>query len=66
MRHLLSRAVSWLVGRVCRALLRAFVTGLVFVTCMLLALSYMGVRLPDAFELLDTVESVRQLSKILS
>lgn len=66
MRHLLFRLCAGLVRLVCRAALRAFVTGLVFAACLLLALSYLGVPLPDPYELLEQIESVSQLSKILS
>ncbi len=65
-RHLLFRMVAGGAGYVCRAALRAVITGLVFAACLLLAMSYVGVRLPDAFELLDKIESVSQLSKVLS
>ena len=66
MRHLLFRLFSGLVGHVCRAALRAVITGLIFTACLLFALSHLGVPLPDPFELLEQLGSVSQLSKILS
>lgn len=66
MRNHLSRLCAGLVNYVCRAALRAVITGLIFTTCLLLALSYLGVPLPDPYELLEQIESVSQLTKILS
>lgn len=66
MRHRLFRLCAGLVSYVCRAALRAFITGLIFTTCLLFTLSYLGVPLPDLSELLEQFESVSQLSKILS
>ena len=66
MRHLPFRLCAGLVRLVCRAALRAFITGLIFTTCLLFTLSYLGVPLPDPYELLEQFESVSQLSKILS
>ncbi|HWW74894.1 MAG TPA: hypothetical protein VNZ44_05815 [Pyrinomonadaceae bacterium] len=51
---------------VCRAVLRAVVTGLILTTCLMVALAYMGVRLPDLNEMLDRFESVSRLADILS
>lgn len=66
MRHFLSRIFAGLVRHACRAVLRAAVTSLIFTTCLLFTLSYLGVPLPDPYELLEQIESVSQLSKILS
>ena len=66
MGNLLLSLCTGLVSFVCRVALRAFVTGLIFTTCLLFALSYLGVPLPDPSELLEQIESVSQLSKILS
>ena len=49
-----------------RAALRAFVTGLIFTTCLAAAAAYLGVPLPSPSELLERFESVSQLSRILS
>ena len=65
-RHHPFRLCAGIVRRVSRAALRAFVTCLIFTACMLLALSHLGVPLPDLSELLEQFESVSQLSKILS
>lgn len=66
MRHLPFRIAAGVVRCACRAAMRAVITGLVFTACLLVALSYMGVPLPDASDLLDKIESVSQLSRILS
>ena len=63
MRHRLFFLVGVLVRFVCRAVLRAVVTSLVFALCLWAASSYLGVRLPDPYELL---EGVSKLSGILS
>jgi len=55
-----------LVRHVCRAALRAFITALVFMTCTVAALAYLGVPLPDADELMERFESISQLARILS
>ena len=61
-----SRLALSLLRHVCRAALRAFITALVFMTCTLAALSYMGVPLPSLDELLERFESISQLARILS
>ena len=61
-----SRLAAALVRLVCRALLRAAITGLVFTLCVTAALAYMGVPLPDPRELPDWFESVSKLARILS
>ena len=61
-----SRLFVALVRHVCRAALRALITALIFMTCTLAALAYLGVPLPDADELLERFESVAQLARILS
>ena len=66
MRHLLFRVLAGLARHVGRALARAAVTGLVFAVGLWAAHRYAGVPLPDASDLLDKIESVSQLSKILS
>jgi hypothetical protein len=49
-----------------RAALRTVLTGLIFMACLTAALSYLGVPLPDPFEMLEWLGSVTQLSEILS
>lgn len=66
MRQRLFRLCAGLVRFVCREALRAFVTCLIFTACVWGAMSYLGVPVPDVYELLEKVESVSELSKILS
>jgi len=66
MRFRPSRLAAALVRLVCRAALRALITGLIFTICLTAALAYLGVPLPDPRELPDWFESVSQLSKLLS
>ena len=66
MRLRLSRLALALVRHVGRALFQALITVLVFITCTVAALTYLGVPLPDADELLERFESVSQLARILS
>ncbi len=49
-----------------RAALRAVVTVLIFAACLTATLSYLGLPLPDPYELLERIGSVSQLAKILS
>ena len=66
MRFRPSRLLAALARYICRAVLRAVVMGLIFTTCLLFALAYLGVPLPSLDELLERFESVSQLAKILS
>ncbi|HEX8558999.1 MAG TPA: hypothetical protein VF668_12900 [Pyrinomonadaceae bacterium] len=61
-----SRLLAALARSVRRAALRAVITGLIFVACLLATLSYLGLPLPDAHDLLERFESVSQLSRALS
>ena len=61
-----SRLLKALARSVCRAALRAVITGLLLTTCLMFALAYMGVPLPSLDELLERFESVSQLARILS
>ncbi|MET0622331.1 MAG: hypothetical protein ABW250_05070 [Pyrinomonadaceae bacterium] len=49
-----------------RAALRAVITFLVFAACLTATLSYLGLPVPDPYELLERIGSVSQLAKILS
>ena len=49
-----------------RAALRAVITVLIFTTCLAATLSYLGIPLPDPYELLERIGSVSQLARILS
>lgn len=55
-----------LARRLWRAALRAFVTGLVFAVCLLVALRLTGVTVPGPAELFDKFEGVSRLAEILS
>ena len=66
MRYRPPRLLVALVRHVCRAALRAFITALVFMTCTVAVLAYLGVPLPDADELMERFESISQLARILS
>lgn len=49
-----------------RAALRAAITVLIFAACLTATLSYLGLPVPDPYELLERIGSVSQLAKILS
>ena len=66
MRHRFPRLVAAFVRLVCRLTLRAVVAGLIFTTCLLAALAYVGAPLPDLYELLEGFEGVSRLAEILS
>jgi hypothetical protein len=66
MRYRPSRLFVALVRAICRAALRAFVTGLILTTCLMVTLAYLGVRMPDLDEMLERFESVSRLADILS
>ena len=66
MRYGPARHFAALARFILRAVLRAVITGLVMTFCVAAALSYLGIPLPDLSEMLDRVESVSQLAKILS
>jgi hypothetical protein len=50
----------------CVAILRAVITSVVFVTCAMVLLHYLGVPVPGPSELLDKFEALGELSRILS
>ena len=60
------RLFSAFVRHVCRAALRAAVTGLIFLICLTAASAYLGVPLPGLDEVLERFEGVSQLARILS
>lgn len=62
----LGRLVGTLMSRVCLAVLRAIIAGVVFTTCMMVVLHYLGVPVPGPSELIDKFESVGRLANILS
>ena len=66
MRDRVIRLLSTAARRLCRAALRAVVTGIVFVLCLAAASAYLGLPVPVPQELLEKFESVSQLADILS
>ena len=66
MKHRPSHLLMALARFVCRAALRAVVTGVILTTCVTAALAYLGVPLPDVYELLEKFESVSGVARILS
>ncbi|HEX8500916.1 MAG TPA: hypothetical protein VF659_10025 [Pyrinomonadaceae bacterium] len=66
MRYRPPRLFAAVVRLICRAALRAAVTVFIFAACLTAALSYLGLPLPDPFELLERIGGMSQLAKILS
>ena len=62
----LVRVVARFLGRLCFAVLRAIITGLVFTTGAMLMLHFLGVPVPGPSELLDKFEALGELANILS
>ena len=62
----LVRLVTTTMSKVCFAVLRAIIAGFVFATCAMVLLHYLGVPLPVPSELLDSLEGVGRLARILS
>ena len=54
------------IRQLCFAVLRAAFTGVVFATCVMVMLYYLGVPVPGPAELLDKFESIGRLADILS
>jgi 2-polyprenyl-3-methyl-5-hydroxy-6-metoxy-1,4-benzoquinol methylase len=50
----------------CVAILRTVITSVVFITCVMVMLHYLGVPVPGPSELLDKFEALGELSRILS
>jgi hypothetical protein len=66
MRHRLVLIVTELLRQLFRILARAVVVGLLFTTCLVLTLRYLGIPVPSPFELLHDFEGLSKLAKILS
>ena len=66
MRDRVFRLLSTVARSLCRAALRAVVTGIVFALCLAAASVYLGLPVPGPQELLEKFESVSQLADILS
>ncbi len=62
----LARAVATFLSRLCLAVLRIIITGLIFTVCMLVTLHYLGVPVPGPSELLHKFDGVDRLVRILS
>ncbi len=62
----LVRLVSTLTSTVCLAVLRAIITSVVFITCTMVMLHYLGVPVPGLSDLLDKFEALGRLAEILS
>ena len=61
----LVRLVATFMRKVCLAVLRVIITGVVFTTCVMLMLHYAGIPVPGLSELLDKFEGLGQLARIL-
>jgi hypothetical protein len=62
----LFRLVATFVSKLCLVILRAIIAGVVFITCAIVMLHYLGVPLPGPSELLDKFEDLGRLARILS
>jgi hypothetical protein len=60
------RFVATFLSDLCLAALRIVVTCVVFTTCMMVVLHYMGVPMPGPAELLDKFTDLDRLTSILS
>ncbi|HUS08898.1 MAG TPA: hypothetical protein VMZ30_00425 [Pyrinomonadaceae bacterium] len=65
MRRLVHLAAKFL-GILCVTILRTIITSVVFITCVMVMLHYLGVPVPGPSELLDKFEALSELSRILS
>lgn len=62
----LIRLVASLMSKLCLAVLRTLITGVVFVTCTLVTMYYLGIPVPGPVELLDKLDGLGRLARILS
>jgi len=62
----LARLVAMLMSKVCLAILRAMITGVVFATCTMVMMYYLGFPAPGPAELFDKLEDLGRLARILS
>ncbi len=62
----LVRLVATLLSKLCLAVVRAIVTGVVFTSCAMVMMHYLGLPVPVPSEVLDTLDSLGQLTRILS
>ncbi len=62
----LVRVVAAFLSKLCLAVLRAIITGVVVSTCVMVMLYFSGVPLPGPSEILDKFEALARLTTILS
>lgn len=62
----LRRVLAAVCRQVLQVVLRVLVTMLVFGMCLTVTLRYLGIPLPSPTQLLDSLEGVSDLAKILS
>jgi hypothetical protein len=62
----LGRLVVTFLNHLCLAVLRVIITSVVFSACVWAMLHYLGVPMPAPAELLDKLEDVGRLARILS
>ncbi len=62
----LVRLIAASLRKLCIAVLRAIITGLVFISFTMVMLHYLGVSVPAPSELLDKFEDLGRLARILS
>jgi hypothetical protein len=62
----LVRLVATFLSALCLAVLRVIVTSVVFTTCVMVLLHYLGIPVPVPSELLDKFEALGRLTRILS
>jgi hypothetical protein len=62
----LGRLVATFLSKICLAVLRAIVAGIVFTTSAMVMLHYLGVPMPGPSELLEKFEDLGRLARILS
>jgi cation transporter-like permease len=65
MRRLI-RLIAACTSKVCLAVLRAIIAGVVFTTCAMVLMHYLGLPVLVPSEVLDKLESLGQLARILS
>jgi hypothetical protein len=58
--------VAMMMSKVCLAVLRAIITAAVFAACTMAMMYYLGLPVPGPAELLDKLEGVGRLARILS
>lgn len=62
----LGRLVTTLMSTACLAVLRGIITAVVFTSCTIVMLHYLGFPVPVPSELIDKLEGLGQLAGILS